>query len=111
MLFRKSGFSCFLCLVIFAKDALKMITCGSRAVRGDWQRLFGVGLLVITVLAVRCEGGKMSLEDPFRLGCRLKDMAESLRLHVDSVVGAHTTEQCLTVSKTFLRRLTCRSLV
>lgn len=61
--------------------------------------LLGVGLLVLTVLKVRCEGEKMPLENALRLGYRLTDVAESLRLHVDSVVGAHTTKKCLTVSK------------
>ncbi|XP_060783339.1 uncharacterized protein si:dkey-74k8.3 [Neoarius graeffei] len=38
----------------------------------------------------------MLLESAFRLGYRLTDVVESLRLHVDSVVGAHTTKNCLT---------------
>lgn len=76
-----------------------MIACGGHTEGAVWQKLLGVGLLVLTALAARCEGGKLPLEDPFRLGSRLTDVADSLRLHVDSVVGAHTTEKCLTVSK------------
>ncbi|XP_026796245.1 uncharacterized protein si:dkey-74k8.3 [Pangasianodon hypophthalmus] len=73
-----------------------MFSCGSHTESLVWQKLLGVGLLVLAALTVRCEGGKMPLEDTFRLGYRLTDVAENLRLHVDSVVGAHTTKKCLT---------------
>lgn len=76
-----------------------MIACGRHTEGAVWQKLLGVGLLVLTALTVRCEGEKLPLEDPFRLGSRLTDVAQSLRLHVDSVVGVHTTRKCLTVSK------------
>ncbi|KAM9470908.1 uncharacterized protein Hap1MRO34_012811 [Clarias gariepinus] len=73
-----------------------MIWCGRQLQSAGCQWLLGVGLLVLMALTVRCEGEKTPGEDPFRIGCRLTDMAKSLRLNVDSVVGAHTTEKCLT---------------
>lgn len=99
VLFRNSSFSCFYCLVIFAKVTLKMILCGIHTECAVGQKLLCMGLLVLTALTVRCEEEKMPLEDPFRLGGRLTDMAVSLRLHVDSVVGAHITAKCLRVRK------------
>ncbi|XP_053487655.1 transmembrane protein 109 [Ictalurus furcatus] len=74
-----------------------MILRGGRTESAVWKKLLGVGLLVLTTLTVRCEGGKMKLEDTLRTCYRLTDVAESLRLRVDSVVGAHTTEKCLMV--------------
>ncbi|KAI5624820.1 hypothetical protein C0J50_15626 [Silurus asotus] len=38
----------------------------------------------------------MPFEDIFRHDYRPTVVAESLRIHVDSVVGTHTTQQCLT---------------
>lgn len=102
MQFRKSSFGRFYCLFFFfvlrKRLGLKMISCGGHTKSAVWKKVLGVGLLVLTVLTVRCEGGKEPVQDLFSFGYGPTDVSKSLRLHVDSVVGAQTTTQCLTVS-------------
>ncbi|KAK2838999.1 hypothetical protein Q7C36_013813 [Tachysurus vachellii] len=73
-----------------------MISCAGLTERAVWQKLLGVGLIVLTGLTVRCEGGKLPGQDTDRFCYRLTDVAEILRRHVDSIIGAHTTTKCLT---------------
>lgn len=91
------AFIAWFCL--YKRLCLKMISCAGHTERAVWLKLLGVGLIVLTGLTVRCEGGKLPGQNTDRLCYRLTDVAEILRRHVDSIIGAHTTTKCLTVSK------------
>ncbi|KAG7328943.1 hypothetical protein KOW79_007117 [Hemibagrus wyckioides] len=72
-----------------------MISCAGCTESAVRLKLLGVGLIVLTVLTVGCEGGNQPVQDTFRLSYILTDVGESLRLHVDSIIGEHTTTKCL----------------